>query len=101
MVRRHQMNFARIASVTAFIACGIFTVNAAYAEDIKLRIASGHPAVQTYVNLMSTYFVPEVTKRVGERTKHKIEFIEAYGGSIVKVADVLEGVQSGIVDIGG
>jgi hypothetical protein len=60
-----------------------------------------HPAVQTYVNLMSTYYVPEVGKRVAARTKHKVEFIEAYGGSVVKVADVLEGVQSGIVDIGG
>ena len=73
----------------------------ASAEDIKLRIASGHPAVNTYVNLMQTFFVPEVTKRVAERTKHKVEFIEGYGGSMVKVADTLEGVQSGIIDVGG
>ncbi len=71
------------------------------AEDIRLRIASGHPAVNTYVNLMQGFFVPEVTKRVAERTKHKVEFIEGYGGSMVKVADTLEGVQSGIIDIGG
>jgi TRAP-type C4-dicarboxylate transport system substrate-binding protein len=45
--------------------------------------------------------VPEVTKRVAERTKHKVEFIEGYGGSMVKVADTLEGVQSGIIDVGG
>jgi C4-dicarboxylate-binding protein DctP len=73
----------------------------AAAEDIKLRIASGHPTVNTYVNLMQSFFVPEVTKRVAERTKHKVEFIEGYGGSMVKVADTLEGVQSGIIDIGG
>jgi len=95
------MKFSRIALTAALIGCGLFTARAASAEDIKLRIASGHPPVQTYVNLMTTYFVPEVTKRVAARTKHKVEFIEAYGGSIVKVADVLEGVQSGIVDIGG
>ncbi len=71
------------------------------AEDIKLRIASGHPPANTYVLLMQNFFVPEVTKRVAARTKHKVEFIEGYGGSIVKVADVLEGVQSGIIDIGG
>src|SRR5688572_1765000 len=71
------------------------------AEDIKLRIASGHPTANTYANLMNTFFVPEVTKRVAARTKHKVEFIEGYGGSIVKVADTLEGVQSGIIDIGG
>src|SRR5215213_7078603 len=73
----------------------------AQAEDIKLRIASGHPTANTYVNLMQSFFVPEVTKRVAAKTKHKVEFIEGYGGSIVKVADTLEGVQSGIIDLGG
>ena len=73
----------------------------AQAENIKLRIASGHPNANTYVNLMQNFFVPEVTKRVTEKTQHKIEFVEGYGGSMVKVADTLEGVQSGIIDIGG
>ena len=74
---------------------------AARAEDIKLRIASGHPPANTYVLLMQNFFVPEVTKRVAARTQHKIEFVEGYGGAMVKVADTLEGVQSGIIDIGG
>ena len=78
-----------------------FAVGTAGAEDIKLRIASGHPAANTYVGLMQNFFVPEVTKRVAARTKHKVEFIEGYGGAMVKVADTLEGVQSGIIDIGG
>ena len=76
-------------------------LGSAQAEDIKLRIASGHPAANTYVNLMQNFFVPEVTKRVAARTSHKVEFIESYGGATVKVADTLEGVQAGIVDIGG
>jgi TRAP-type C4-dicarboxylate transport system substrate-binding protein len=71
------------------------------AETFRLRIASGHASANTYVNLMQNYFVPEVTKRVAERTKHKVEFVEGYGGSMVKVAETLEGVQSGIIDIGG
>lgn len=82
----------------AVAACGL---TAAQAEDIRLRIASGHPAVNTYVNLMQGFFVPEVSKRVAERTKHKVEFVEGYGGTMVKVADTLEGVQTGIIDIGG
>jgi TRAP-type C4-dicarboxylate transport system substrate-binding protein len=82
-------------------AVALFAGSAARAEDIKLRIASGHPPANTYVHLMQTFFVPEVTKRVAARTKHKVEFIEGYGGAMVKVADTLEGVQSGIIDIGG
>ena len=70
-------------------------------ETIRLRIASGHPPANTYVNLMQSFFVPEVTKRVAAKTKYKVEFVEGYGGAMVKVADTLEGVQSGIIDIGG
>jgi TRAP-type C4-dicarboxylate transport system substrate-binding protein len=82
------------------LAAAVFA-SPAYAENIKLRIASGHPTANTYVHLMNTFYVPEVTKRVAAKTKHKVEFIEGYGGSIVKVADTLEGVQSGIIDVGG
>jgi len=71
------------------------------ADNIKLRIASGHPTANTYVNLMQGFYAPEVTKRVKERTKHTVDFIEGYGGAMVKVADTLEGVQSGIIDVGG
>jgi C4-dicarboxylate-binding protein DctP len=70
------------------------------AEEIKLRAASGHAAVQSYVHLMSTFMLPEIKKRVEAKTLHKIDFIEGYGGSVVKPMDVMEGVQSGIVDIG-
>lgn len=88
--------------VTLMVAVlSTFGVTAAQAENIKLRIASGHPNANTYVNLMQNFFVPEVTKRVAEKTQHKVEFVEGYGGSMVKVADTLEGVQSGIIDIGG
>jgi C4-dicarboxylate-binding protein DctP len=90
----------RIACALA-AALALAALSPAHAENIKLRIASGHPPANTYVNLMQNFFVPEVTKRVAARTKHTVEFIEGYGGSIVKVADTLEGVQSGIVDIGG
>ncbi len=92
------MTIPRCAAASALVAaCFAFP---AQAEDIKLRIASGHPTANTYVNLINSFFVPEVTKRVAAKTKHKVEFIEGYGGSIVKVADTLEGVQSGIIDIG-
>ncbi len=94
-------SFTHAAALTLGLAVLALAAAPGRADDIKLRIASGHPAVNTYVNLMQTFFVPEVTKRVAERTKHKVEFIEGYGGSMVKVNDTLEGVQTGIIDIGG
>ena len=83
------------------MALAAVATSAGAQDVIKLRIASGHPTANTYVALIQNFFVPEVTKRVAEKTKYKVEFIEGYGGSMVKVADTLEGVQAGIIDIGG
>ncbi len=88
----------RAFAVAALVIAG----SSAYAQEtIRLRIASGHPPANTYVALLQSFFVPEVTKRVAAKTKYKVEFVEGYGGSMVKVADTLEGVQSGIIDLGG
>ncbi len=95
------MRMTRTGVAAALFGCALLAARPAAAEDIRLRIASGHPPANTYVALMQNFFVPEVTKRVAARTKHKVQFIESYGGATVKVADTLEGVQSGIVDIGG
>src|SRR4030065_333398 len=50
---------------------------------------------------MKDYCEPELKKRVEAKTKHKIHWVEGYSGSIVKVTETLEGVENGIVDIGG
>src|ERR1044071_819459 len=93
---------ARAFACLTFVATLLGLGSAGQAQDvIRLRIASGHPPANTYVNLMQNFFVPEVTKRVAAKTKYKVEFIEGYGGAMVKVADTLEGVQAGIIDIGG
>jgi TRAP-type C4-dicarboxylate transport system substrate-binding protein len=71
------------------------------AKNINIRIASGHPPTVVYAGLMKNFFEPELKKAVEAKTSHKINFIEGYSGSIVKVFDTMEGVQNGVVDIGG
>ena len=83
-------------------AAGMLVAGAAGAEAFKLRIGSGHPSAPTvYVNEMEKFFVPEVVKRVKERTGHAITFTEAYGGSVAKVNEIVTAVESGLLDIGG
>ena len=84
------------------LAVGIaLTSPAAMADTFNLRIGSGHPVGATvYVTEMSKFFVPEVVKRVKERTKHEIAFTEGYGGSIAKVNETLAAVELGLLDIG-
>ncbi len=96
----HSTRLNAVAVAVSAGAALLATAGLAQAEDIKLRIASGHAAATPYVNLMQGLFVPEVTKRVKARTTHTLEFIEGYGGAMVKVSDTLEGVQTGIVDVG-
>ncbi len=87
---------------TSTIAVAIAaTAGMASADSFTFRIGSGHPAAPAaYVSDMSKFFVPEVTKRA-EAAGHTVTFVEAYGGSIAGVAETLESVQNGILDIGG
>ena len=68
---------------------------------ITLRIGTGHPAgPAVYATQIRDFFVPEVRRRVAEETDYEITFVEGYGGSMAKVAETLEAVQDGILDIG-
>lgn len=93
----------RMLSVTG--ACALIVAMGAAAplgaETIRLRIATGHPPGVVYAGLMKDFFQPEFKKAVESRTKHKVEWVEGYSGSIVKVTETFEGVQNGVVDIGG
>jgi C4-dicarboxylate-binding protein DctP len=91
-----------LSAVSAFavvLAFGLSTPS--HADTVKLRIASGHPPGVVYAGLMQNFFQVEFKKQVEARTKHKVEWVEGYSGSIVKVTETFEGVQNGIVDIGG
>ncbi|MEM9394098.1 MAG: C4-dicarboxylate TRAP transporter substrate-binding protein [Pseudomonadota bacterium] len=87
----------------ATLAATVLTLSAtaAIAENFTLRIGSGHPnGPAVYVADVAEFFVPEVVRRVAAETEHTIEFVEGYGGAIAGVAETLESVQNGILDIG-
>lgn len=88
-------------SCAAVVAGILVASTAARADDITLRIGSGHPPGVVYAGLMINFFEKELKERVEAQTDHTINFVEGYSGSIVKVTEVLEGVQDGILDIGG
>ena len=94
---KYSLRHVAIPAIAAILS----TVASASADSFTLRIGSGHPkGPAPYVNTMSDFFAVEVSRRVAEETEHKVEFIEAYGGAIAGVADTLESVQQGILDIG-
>ncbi len=70
------------------------------AEKITVKIGSGHSPNWHFIALTQSQFIPEVKKRVKEKTGHEIEFIENWSGSSVKTTEVLEAVEQGVLDFG-
>lgn len=90
-----------IASVLAVAGTVGLSAGVANAKEIVIRIGSGHPPTVVYAGLMKTFFQPEVKKAIEANTEHTVKFIEGYSGSITKVFDTFEGIQNGVLDIGG
>lgn len=71
------------------------------AKTFRLVIGAGHPVdASVWITPMRDFMQVEVKKRVEAETEHKIEWVEAYGGSLAKLGEVLEAVQTGLMDIG-
>jgi len=70
-------------------------------QTIRLKIGMAKPiqAGKAFA-IIRDIFVAEVSQRVEKETDHKIEWMEAYGGTVAKDGEVLEAVQMGLLDIG-
>ena len=75
---------------------------AAAQEEITLTVAAGQPLrAMNPLNLVHEFFIPEVNKRIeAAGLDIKINWKEAYAGSLLKPTFVLQGVSDGIADIG-
>jgi TRAP-type C4-dicarboxylate transport system substrate-binding protein len=91
---------ARITFVV-MVAAFLLVSGTALAETFRLTIGAGHPVdASTWITSMRDYMQVEIKKRVEATTPHKIEWVEAYGGSVAKLGEVLEAIESGLLDIG-
>jgi TRAP-type transport system periplasmic protein len=94
------MQNIRLAYVAA--AIGAATMPAAAQQEITLTVAAGQPLrAMNPLNLVSEFYIPEVNKRIeAAGLDIKIDWKEAYAGSLLKPTFVLQGVSDGIADIG-
>jgi TRAP-type C4-dicarboxylate transport system substrate-binding protein len=95
-----------MARVTMTVVCAIGATLLASAtqaqQEINLTVAAGQ-AVRALppLALLSEWWVPEVDRRVKAANLNiKINWKEAYAGSLLKPTMVLEGTRDGITDIG-
>ena len=60
-------------------------------------MAAAHATTIPWVSELQDYVVPEFTRQLSMSRPHtRIEWIEAYGGSLYRWQDTLEGVQIGL-----
>lgn len=75
--------------------------DAAEKKVIHLKVGMAKPIqAGKAFSIVKDIFVAEVSKRVEKETDYKIEWTEAYGGTVAKDGEVLEAVQMGLLDIG-
>jgi TRAP-type C4-dicarboxylate transport system substrate-binding protein len=69
-------------------------------QTINLTIASSHPVINMWVAPMKNVFQPEVDRLLAAGGKFKINWKEAYGGTLYKFQDTMAAVRDDITDIG-
>jgi len=98
--------------IAILVVLGLLTCHALWAggkdeestgrKVIILRFTAGHPyAAASWVKAIEDFYIPEITRRVlEETTEYELECTGYYGGSLAKLGEVLEAVESGTADVG-
>ncbi|MFZ7133179.1 MAG: C4-dicarboxylate TRAP transporter substrate-binding protein [Eubacteriales bacterium] len=89
-----------LLTMVLIVGCGSTESDTSGKEKITLRISGGQPESAPMIEYISEYFCGEVAKQVSENTDYEIEWMKGWAGSMVKLGEALEGVETGIVDIG-
>lgn len=69
-------------------------------ETVTVNIGSSHPEANIWVYAMKNAFQPEVDRILAEKGEYKVDWNEAYGGTLYKFTDTRAAVSDGIVDVG-
>mgnify|MGYP003639745232 CR=1 FL=1 len=95
-LRRAMMS----AAVSAGLLAGLQANPAEAVETINMIAIDGYPDRSMWVKEFSGFFIPRVDEELAKTGNYKINWQEAYGGTIVKPRGVLEGIKLGLGDIG-
>ena len=97
------MKFNRSSILATIALAGAFTLlsSAAQAQkSINVTFLSGLPPVTTVVAAAINTFAPTIDKTLAKTGKYKINWNLAHSGQVVKARGELEGLESGLGDVG-
>ena len=93
------MKLTRRFALATGLALGLAGTASAQ-ETINMTAIDGYPERSMWVAEFSGFFIPRVDELLAEGGNYQINWMEAYGGQIVKPRGVLEGIKLGLGDIG-
>ncbi|MDA0340499.1 MAG: hypothetical protein O3B74_02760 [Proteobacteria bacterium] len=88
------------AAVIALTALSVAPTTADAEKRITLTVISGNTHHYAPVGTVIKAFMPKVDEILAKTGNYKVNWIQGFGGQIVKVRGELEGVQTGLGDIG-
>ncbi|MEM7467718.1 MAG: C4-dicarboxylate ABC transporter substrate-binding protein, partial [Pseudomonadota bacterium] len=102
-MRRHDETLRVCISQFAVLLLAFIPIKSAHAErnSLQITIAAAHATTIPWVSEIPDFVIPEFSAHLKKRyPTTKVDWIEAYGGSLYRWQDTLEGVQIGLADIG-
>jgi TRAP-type C4-dicarboxylate transport system substrate-binding protein len=95
------MNIHRRNLIAGASALPLFATRAQAQSALNITIASSHPVANFWVAMMKNVFQPEVDRFLRDNgNTHRINWREAYGGTLYRFQDTMEAVRDNITDIG-
>lgn len=96
-MRSHlQLRAISVLGMGVLAACGAFAQ-----QEIKLTIGSHAGPTLVPVAVMKNYYQPEVNRLLqASGNKYRVNWNEAYGGTLYKFSETLSAVKDGLADVG-
>jgi TRAP-type C4-dicarboxylate transport system substrate-binding protein len=91
---------ALATAAMAAIFASLAALPAAAQQTIRLTIVSGNAPAFTPIGAAIEAFIPKVDELLAKSGKYKINWVQGWSGSIVKPRGELEGVETGLGDVG-
>ena len=91
------MKTLRLLLATTVLA---LPLSAAAQEVIPLTVASSHPTTIPWVGMIQSHFMARTDEILARTGTYKIEWNEAFGGTLYRANATLSSVEEGITDVG-
>ena len=89
-----------VAAALAIAVAAIAASPAQAQEKIKLSLVSGYPPLASWTGAAIETFIPKIAESLAKTGNYEIEWNVAISGQVVRATGELEGVETGVGDVG-